>query len=398
MTKVESRVLNFLKEHFDVVVIIAVTVVAILIRFLMLKFRSGDYNLFLEPWFNEIQEKGLRGVFSSGGVGDYNCPYVILLWFLTKLPISPLLSIKAVSIIFDFGLAIISMLIVNHVLKLRKENNTKVKFLSIITYSIVILLPTVLCNSALWAQCDSVYAFFVLFSVYMFLKRKYTWSFVLLGCAFSFKLQSVFILPAYLIAYFKDKSFSILNFLLIPMVLVVLSLPALVCGLPFFNIFTIYFNQIGEYKSLTLAMLNVYQLFSGEYSYVSLIGYSAVFLMFVGLTYFVVRYVKKVDNEKMISILLLSVLICICFLPSMHERYGYLADILAVLYFVLGYGSVLVPVVIEVLALIGYFSFLFGLSMSDYGILGLLPLGIIIYVGNKFIQGGVAETKKVKLV
>ena len=35
MTKVESRVLNFLKEHFDVVVIIAVTVVAILIRFLI---------------------------------------------------------------------------------------------------------------------------------------------------------------------------------------------------------------------------------------------------------------------------------------------------------------------------------------------------------------------------
>ena len=307
------------------------------------------------------------------------------------------MSIKAVSIIFDFGLAIISMLIVNYILKLRKESNTKVKFLSVITYSIIILLPTVLCNSALWAQCDSIYAFFVLFSVYMFLKRKYVWSFVLLGCAFSFKLQSVFILPAYLIVYFKDKSFSILNFLLIPIVLVVLSLPALACGLPFFNIFTIYFNQIGEYKSLTLAMLNVYQLFGGEYSYVSLIGYSVVFLMFIGLMYFVIRYVKKMDNEKMISILLLSVLICICFLPSMHERYGYLANILAILYFVLGYGSVLVPVIIEILALIGYFSFLFGLSMSNYGILGLLPLGIIIYVGSRFVRGGAAKAEKIKL-
>ena len=73
ITKVESKVLNFLREHFDVVVIITVTIVAVMIRFLMLKFRSGDYNLFLEPWFNEIQEKGLRGVFSSGGIGvDFN--------------------------------------------------------------------------------------------------------------------------------------------------------------------------------------------------------------------------------------------------------------------------------------------------------------------------------------
>ena len=380
MIKLEKKALDFFRNHLDLVVIILVSLFAIVIRILMIKYQSGDYNIYLSKWFDFIKDNGLRGTFAAGGIGDYNCPYVILLWILTKLPISSLISIKIVSIVFDFGVAVMAALICKKVLK-EKRN----RFLPILAYSIVILLPTVIVNSSMWAQCDSIYVFFILCSIYLLMDKKYSWSFVLLGAAFAFKLQFIFVLPIYLLIYLRRRDFSIANFLWIPTMLVVLSLPALICGLPFLDLFKIYFVQVGEYKSLTLNMFNFYKIFDGDYTYVSLIGYSVCFLFFGGLYYYVLRNNLAIDNKRLIKLLLLSVLVCVYFLPSMHERYGYLADILSVIYFIIG-GTVVIPIVVELASLIGYFGYLFKTDVADFRFLDLVPLAVIVYLTRDALE------------
>ena len=381
MFRFEKRILDFLRNHLDLVVIIVVTIVAILIRVFMIKYQSGDYNIYLSQWFDYIKDNGLRATFASGGIGDYNCPYVILLWVLTKIPLPSLVSIKIVSIIFDFGVAVMAALIVKKVLNKKKRN----KFLSILTYSVVILLPTVMVNSSMWAQCDSIYVFFVLCSIYLLMIKKYRYSFMLLGAASAFKLQFIFVLPIYLLVYLRRQEFSILNFLWIPVALIVLSVPALVCGLPLFDLFKIYFVQIGEYKALTLNMFNIYKIFEGEYQYVSLIGYAVCFLFFGGMYYFILKNNVEIDNRKLLKMLLLSVLVCVYFLPSMHERYGYLADILSVIYFTIG-GSIAVPITVELTSLIGYFAYLFKTDVAGFEFLALAPLVLIMYLSRDVMK------------
>ena len=165
--------------------------------------------------------------------------------------------------------------------------------------------------------------------------------------------------------------------------LIVLSLPALLCGFPFIKIFEIYFLQIGEYKFLTMNMFNIYQVFGGTYEYMSLVGYSLCVAIFGVLFYYVMRFYKKVETFQMVTLMLFSVLVCVCFLPSMHERYAYMAVVLAVIYFVVGNGSALILVLMEGLSLLAYCAYLFEIPVSGYSLLGLIPVAMVLYLSKQ---------------
>lgn len=62
------------------------------------------------------------------------------------------------------------------------------------------------------------------------LREKYRLAFVFLGIAFAFKLQAIFILPAYVIYYFCSRKFPITRFLYIPLCYLIGGLPALGSG------------------------------------------------------------------------------------------------------------------------------------------------------------------------
>ena len=62
------------------------------------------------------------------------------------------------------------------------------KFLELITYALVLIIPTVMLNSGMWGQCDSIYTTFVILALYFLVKEKYSLSFIMLGISFAFKL------------------------------------------------------------------------------------------------------------------------------------------------------------------------------------------------------------------
>ena len=354
------------KNKKKTVLIIGVILVSILIKYFFFSFESGDYKNFLLKWYNILSEEGLMSI--VGGLGNYNPPYLILLYLLTRIPGSPLIKMKLLSVLFDCLMGLIGYLIV------KKLSDSKHAYLSGL---VIILLPTVILNSSMWAQCDSIYTTFVLLSLYLLIKEKYSLSFLLLGVAFSFKLQFAFILPVYIILYFVNKKFSIFNFLLIPLGNILMCLPVILMGMPVINCFATYLEQTTDYSViLTRNFANIYQFLPNE----KIIGYLFLLvtaLLFLGLLIFFLKRKKEIEKKEIITIALLSVLIAVYFLPFMHERYMFMGDVLSIIWWFLYKKKIYIPIIINLSSLAGYSIYLFGLDIPLWPFSLLLLIALI---------------------
>lgn len=349
------------------ILIIGVILISILIKYFFFSFESGDYKRFLLKWYNILSEEGLTSVVN--GLGNYNPPYLTLLYLLTFLPGAPIIKIKILSVVFDILMGFIGYLIV------RVLTDNKHAYLS---WLVIILLPTVILNSSMWAQCDSIYTTFVLLSLYLLLKEKYSLSFLILGVAFSFKLQFIFILPLFVILYFVNKKFSIFNFLLIPLGNILMCLPVILMGMPIMNCFTTYLEQTTDYSVyLTRNLANIFQLLPN----IKVIGYIFIIitgLLFLGLLIYFIKRKRKIEKEEIISVALLSVLIAVAFLPFMHERYMFMADVLSVIWYFIYKRKIYIPIIVNLSSLAGYSVYLFGLDWMPLWIFSCLMLIAIV--------------------
>jgi Gpi18-like mannosyltransferase len=231
------------------------------------------------------------------------------------------------------------------VYKFFQEKKEKMLY-STIAYMIVLFLPTVILNSSLWAQSDSIYTAFILFSLVFLIDKKYIESFILLGISFAFKLQFVFILPLYLLIYLsrykKEDRIPFYYLFIIPLTNFILCLPAILFGKDIIACLNIYFKQTTSYsKYISLNFPGLYSLiFSSSEPLIQspgkivIIVAVAITAILFGMIAFIVIIKKiKFDKYRILEFGLWSVLIATFFLPCMHERYIYVADILSVLYF-----------------------------------------------------------------
>lgn len=372
MFKYEKKIIEFFQKHYLAVGAILISLFALLIRYCMLDFESGDYVIFLSPWYDYLKSNGGFKALANYP-GDYNVPYMTIMALLTYLPIPKLYAIKLVSIIFDFAIAVSSAFLVKQIVKKNKKE------IALITYSIVLFLPTVLMNSALWGQCDSIYATFIILSLLFLLKEKYIPSFIMLGLAFSFKLQFIFILPLYVIIYVCQKKYSILNFLIIPLIDIILSIPAMIAGKPFKECLMVYLNQTGTYKdSLTLNFFNIYNILNGTPEIFYKVGELLVLVVcLITLIYCLYKNVKW-NNEKIITLGLWFLVVITFLLPGMHERYLFVGEVLALIYYVAYKKNLPIVIFIIFSPIITYSSFLFGLSFPYSQIMSILYLVLII--------------------
>ena len=303
------------------------------------------------------------------GLGNYNPPYLILLYLLTFLPGPAIVKIKLLSVIFDVLMGLFGYLIV------KELSNKKYAYLS---WLVILFLPTVILNGSVWAQCDSIYTTFVLLSLYLLLKEKYSLSFLSLGIAFSFKLQFIFILPLFIILYFVNKKFKIWNFLLIPFGNIIMCTPVLLMGMPLINCFTTYLDQTTNYSVyLTRNLANIFTILPNE----KIIGYIFFIitgLIFLGLLIYFIKRKKKITKEEMVSISLLGILIAVYFLPFMHERYMFMADIISVIWYFIYRKKIYIPIIINLTSLAGYSVYLFGMDYIPLWVFSLLMLIAII--------------------
>jgi Gpi18-like mannosyltransferase len=373
LTKIEKKAIDFIKNNIMFFAMFALVLISLIIRWSGIHYRSGDYNIFLQPWFNQIKSEG--GFASlKHRIGNYNVPYMFILTLLTYLPIRPIMSIKIVSIIFDYVCAITATSIVFNVLGRTKD----AIFPSLITFSVMQFLPTVLLNSAFWGQCDSIYSAFIMLCVLYLIKENYILAFVFFSIALSFKLQAIFVFPLLIILYFVKNKFSILHFFIIPIIFLISITPALIAGRPFQEVVKIYLNQTKENRAMFVNYSGLYTLFKGKFFDFKIFGILLT-IAILGIMIFIIIY-KKYDISKsnIISLSVWIVYICIYFLPGMHERYGFTLDILSVVYFIVKRKRIYIPIVINFVSLIDYCGHLFPGNVFNDSYLALANLIIIV--------------------
>ncbi len=358
MTNLEKKFAEWVQKNMWELAVIAGTAVSLLLRYTFRWLVSGDYVYFLEGWYYELQ-----GGFSSltHPVGNYNFLYQMCIALMTYIPIEPLFAYKILSVIFDYALAAALAAIVWQI----SGQNKKIR--AVAAYLMVIFSPIVVLNSSGWAQCDSIYVFWIIFSLLLLLKEKYFLSLLLLGVAFSFKLQAVFILPFYLFVYFAGRKFSILHFLTVPLMMLLTNLPAVFFGRKITEIFSIYFGQTMSYKNVSLNYPAFWNLFYPEKSesfYIIQNPSAIIFTIVVLAALMAVLLMRriKLDDRNMIYIAFLSAYTCVFFLPHMHERYSYIYEILAIAVLFLNKRTIFLMAPLYVISFVEYGSYLFALA------------------------------------
>ena len=341
-------------------VFLLVSVVAFWIRWLGIEHITADIETCLIPW-SDSMKTGYGVSILSTYDGDYNMPYVTVLWLLNYLPGRTIIKVKLFSIFFEYMGAVAGGLIVSHFISGEKKNR-----FFVYAYSALLLYPSAILNGGYWGQCDFIYVTFLLYMIYALLKDRPVLAMILLGCAFSFKLQAVLILPVLVIYYWKNRRFSLLHFLIVPVVMEILCIPAILGGCSVFVPFSVYLRQLGRYPYLYVFYPNFWAFFREApyyiFSRVAQFGIIAVLGVFAVV---VIRRTEKTDEKKWLFFLYWSVLVMMCFLPCMHERYGMLLEVIAILYAFLDKRCGLYAVVIGAGSYIAYLQVTFARHIID---------------------------------
>lgn len=300
----------------------AFTALALVIRASLLDFESGDYLTFLAPWTQFFRDNGGFAALRYS-LGNYNPPYMYFLALFSYFDISELHLIKLLSVLFDVLLAWACMKL------LGLYTGSRAKLLGV--FLAVLFLPTVVINGAYWAQCDSIYAFFGIYALYLGLRGRGCASMVSLAACLAFKLQAVFIIPVFFILLLAKK-LRWRQLLVFPAAYIVFMLPALLAGRPFVETMTLYFAQagtVGDAMNYNAPSLTSMFQWSGNTENWSTLLIAAAFALV--LASYAVAAVKRreLDDTVFLGFALLLAMGIPYLLPHMHDRYFFISGVLA---------------------------------------------------------------------
>lgn len=344
-----------------------ITFIAIQLRVSTFPIMSQDFNGFLKHWYKDFYDNGfINGLGKS--IGDYTPAYVYFIGFLSLFRIEPdslalLSAIKWISVFFDVLMAFYAF----QIAKLFSKEN---KSISVIVFGVVLLAPTIFLNSAVWGQCDVIYTCFAVMSFYYLLKGKPTLSMILFGVSFSFKLQALFLLPVFIIVALRQQ-IKIRKFLWIPLMYVIIALPSVFCGRPFMEIMKIYFNQGKSYQYLSVNGSNFYMFINNSFASDNKTKYLVDMALYLclgingSLLFYFYKSKLKMNKEMIIKLGFLFALTMPYFMPMIHDRYFYVADVFAILYLIVNPKKIHIAVFATMGSLASYSRYLFGVSWMD---------------------------------
>ena len=357
------------------------TVTGLALRFCMLPYTSGDWTFYLKPWTDRLAAEGFSAL--GGDFYNYTPLYMYVLYLFTALGLPVWTSVKIFSIGFDVVLAVLAGLLACQL--------TGRKGLGIIGYGAVLLAPTVAANSALWGQCDSIYAACIFACFYQLLRGRTNSGTVLFGVAFALKLQTLFLLPVLLVVWLFDNRLKLWQLLYIPGVYVLSVIPAWLAGRPLTELLTVYIDQSSYYTGqLTMNFPNIYAILGGdrlaEYLGGAAIWFTLGVLTLVGLAAIRLLQTSGATPQRILTLALLLSLVIPFFLPYMHDRYGYVTDLLAILFALCFPKKFYVPVVMVSLSFICYMRYLANEKSIPFYLLGAAYLAIILLVAVHFYR------------
>lgn len=311
-------------------------VLAVVLRLDFWAYESQDFALFLQPWYEFIQENG-RFFALQEDFFNYNPSYIYLLvlWSYLFPQFSALTVVKSIGVVLD---------LVGAYWVLRWVGASGVSGVSgtegaidrggwrwgAIAAVTLLLTPTVVLNGSYWGQCDMGYTVAVLAGLYGLGQGAPRWGLVGLTLGLALKLQAVFTFPVLGVLLLQGKGLRWRDLWVVPVTYGATLVPAAIAGHPWGDLLTVYWRQFNTYDRLTLNAPSLYQwLPQADYGTFTRLGLILAGGATLGLIWQVVRRYDRLSAVQLLQVALGFNLLLPWLLPKMHDRYLFSADILA---------------------------------------------------------------------
>lgn len=325
-----------------------------LARLLVLGVQSFDFRHFVTYWWAAAGSDPVHALTGNVHNYDYTPAYIGIL--VVAHPVlgwlTPVVAIKLISVVGDIACA---MLVGRIVRRFRPD-----PAYGRLAFAVVVLLPTVITDSSVFGQVDSLYAALLLAGVLGMLRGHQRWALVALGLALAFKFQAIFLAPAVagllVIGVIKWR-----HVWWAPAATLAAFVPAVLAGRSVLGVLGTYSSQAGKYPFLTLDAPNAYAWWQnpppGTYppqgsvtggqgdidvltaayprvGHETITILTAVAIVLCALLVFFVWHhrqtlLARTDQKWIVLLCAVSAMLVPYALPSMHERYFYPADLLA---------------------------------------------------------------------
>ena len=372
---------SFLKkrglDRMDLCYLAALTLIGLGIRVILRVVITDDWLMYWDPWISDLKEMGFS--YLATDRYDYTPTFVYILWAISRLPINPMTAYKGLHCVLDFVAAGILGKMIWEVTGSKRKG--------ILSYGLFLIVPTIWANSALWAQCDIIFMTFLLLCFYYLFEDRPFKAMFFYGMAFVFKLQSLFIFP-FLVILWVNKKVDLKHFLWIPALYFLSIVPAWIAGRPLMDLINIYMAQgAQDVWSLSIKWPNIYQIIGNQFfllEYASAGTWLILGILMV-ILYAMAQKRYRITNEFIVQMALFFAILTPWFLPHMHERYGCVADILAIIYAMMNTKKFYFPLVQILVSFNSYMAYLSHLGSDEptiyYGVWAFAELGLLVLVG-----------------
>jgi len=248
-------------------------------------------------------------------------------------------AVKIPFILSDIGLAFL-------IYKIVQEFKPKLAYLAACLF---LFNPSLIYNSTIWGQTDSLINFLAIAGIYLTFKKKYFWGIFLFLSGFLFKLSLIIYIPIFglmLLKRIKDWKSFILPIISFFIFILLLAIPFKLEGFnPLQWLWYMYTNRVlvRQGSMLNGNAFNLWFLLFGldfsKSEFTRFLGLTYQFwsrlLLFVFLLPVCIKFIKsKLTLTSLFTALLLTAFGSFIFLTNMHERYLYpIFPVLSVLIF-----------------------------------------------------------------
>ncbi|MBR4671420.1 MAG: hypothetical protein IKO84_12565 [Butyrivibrio sp.] len=360
---------------------------------------SPDYDSYYREWVEFYRTNGIvQGL--AHAPGDYYVPFNVIYALCSLLPVAPWVPLSMIPFVCE----LVSAFFIYKIFFLLSGKKQP----SILIGAATLFLPFVVFNGALWKQVDAVYTCFLMISIYELLRQRYRASIIWYAVSFAFKLQSIIFFPLFVILYLTDgygaldltetkndpkvkKTFSIFDFLWIPVVYLIAGLPEVLAGHGLRATYFAYLGQTGELQSEGYGMVsffpNIYNW--GLDPYDEILTLPAVLTLMVILAVLALFCYKRRENIDRSTLLYLAIFLawtCLMILPGMHERYDYAMILLLTPYAIMCRKKLLIPAVtVNLCSLATYSITLFHSDIFDMRFVSIFYVAAYIYTAFDII-------------
>jgi len=277
---------------------------------------APDLHTFLYPWIDHILSAGRIKAFAVP-FSNYTPPYLYLLSAASLATASHLAIVKSLALLSVLAAAFAVRRLIGQRLFANEAT------------LLVLLLPSILANGAIYGQCDGYWAAACVMATASAADARPRAMLMWFGVGLAFKLQAMFLAPFVLVMLLRQR----LRLVEWPIPLAIYALamlPAWLAGWPAADLATIYLRQSEHFNTIGTApgpWAIVAAFHAPEPLAIFALGYAAAGLATVAYVAIFVR--RRLDPVMTTRVALLSAMIIPYLLPKMHERYFLLADLMS---------------------------------------------------------------------